>query len=65
MFHEMEEAGGMTPDVYTYSSLVSAYAKMGLVENALTTLTAMANLGVKPNVFTCSAVMQVRIYCRS
>lgn len=62
MFGEMKEAGAVIADVYTYSSLVSAYAKLGDVENAVITLTSMAKLGVKPNRFTCSAVMQVNFF---
>lgn len=49
----------MAPDVYTYSSLVTAYARLGDVENAVKTLSDMSKSGVKPNRFTLSSVMQV------
>lgn len=54
---------GVLPDVYTYSSVVSAYAKMRDVASAVKVLSDMAKNGVKPNGYTCSAVMQVR--CRA
>lgn len=51
--------GGVAPDVYTYSSVVTAYARLGDVENAVKVLSDMAKSGVKPNRFTLSSVMQV------
>lgn len=53
------EIGDVQPDVYTYSSLVGAYARLGDVEAAVKTLTDMTKRGVKPNRFTLSSVMQV------
>lgn len=53
------QVGGLLPDVYTYSSLVSAYARLGDVEAAVKVLSDMAKSGVKPNRFTLSSVMQV------
>ena len=50
---------GIKPDVYTYSSVANAYAKLGDAESALRLLSDMAKGGVKPNAFTCAAVMQV------
>ncbi|CAN0572596.1 unnamed protein product, partial [Ectocarpus sp. 12 AP-2014] len=54
----MIEVGGIAPDVYTYSSLVTAYARLGDVEKAVKTLSDMSKSGVKPNRFTLSSVMQ-------
>ncbi|CAN0438417.1 unnamed protein product [Ectocarpus fasciculatus] len=58
----MVEVGGLTPDVYTYSSLVTAYARLGDVEKAVKTLSDMSKSGVKPNRFTLSSVMQVNCW---
>lgn len=58
LFEEMLDMA-IEPDVYTYSSVVNAYAKLGDVEAALRVLSEMAKRGVKPNAFTCAAVMQV------
>lgn len=52
---------GVSPDVYTYSSLVGAYAKLEDPASAVKALADMAKAGVKPNGHTCSAVMQVRV----
>lgn len=57
--------GGVAPDVYTYSGLVTAYARLGDVENAVKVLSDMAKSGVKPNRFTLSSVMQVCKLCRT
>ncbi|CAM9775191.1 unnamed protein product [Ectocarpus sp. 13 AM-2016] len=59
LYDEMMEVGGIAPDVYTYSSLVTAYARLGDVEKAVKTLSDMSKSGVKPNRFTLSSVMQV------
>ncbi|CAN0027358.1 unnamed protein product [Scytosiphon promiscuus] len=61
LYEEMMEMGGIAPDVYTYSSLVTAYARLGDVENAVKVLSDMAKSGVKPNRFTLSSVMQACI----
>lgn len=59
LYNEMLETDGMVPDVYTYSSLISAHARLGNVEEAVKILSDMAKSGVKPNRFTLSSVMQV------
>eukprot|EP00903_Cladosiphon_okamuranus_P006597 g6444.t1 len=61
LYEEMMQVGGLLPDVYTYSSLVSAYARLGDVEAAVKVLSDMAKSGVKPNRFTLSSVMQACI----
>ncbi|CAM9855815.1 unnamed protein product, partial [Ectocarpus sp. 12 AP-2014] len=61
LYDEMMEVGGIAPDVYTYSSLVTAYARLGDVEKAVKTLSDMSKSGVKPNRFTLSSVMQACI----
>lgn len=52
----------VAPDTYTFSSLASAYAKLGDASSALETLSTMVKNGIKPNRFTCSSVMQVRCF---
>ncbi|CAN0559106.1 unnamed protein product, partial [Ectocarpus sp. 12 AP-2014] len=44
----MIEVGGIAPDVYTYSSLVTAYARLGDVEKAVKTLSDMSKSGARP-----------------
>eukprot|EP00752_Nemacystus_decipiens_P004025 g3686.t1 len=61
LYEEMMQVGGLMPDVYTYSCLVSAYARLGDVEAAVKVLSDMAKSGVKPNRFTLSSVMQACI----
>lgn len=57
------EAAEVTPDVYSFSSLASAHAKLADVTAAVKTLSVMSKAGVRPNRFTCSSVMQVGRAC--
>ncbi|CAM9576390.1 unnamed protein product, partial [Hapterophycus canaliculatus] len=42
LYEEMMRMGGVAPDVYTYSGVVTAYARLGDVENAVKVLSEMA-----------------------
>lgn len=65
LYEDMLQVGGLLPDVYTYSSLVSAYARLGDVEASVKVLSDMAKRGVKPNRFTLSSVMQVCMHIQA
>jgi len=56
------QAAGVTPDVYTYNSLNSAYAKGGQWQKAEKAFEQMQAAGLTPNVVTYSSL--IRAYAK-